>query len=106
MGTWSFIGQKGRLPGQGVGSSGPEIFCVFPSGAPCPQPRQLTSEGLPPCVPLTVTHFFEGSGPGFGITIVALCCLPLGEPFTPSPISLLAPLLLTDCPCPSLPAGL
>ncbi|XP_026939979.1 dual oxidase 2 isoform X2 [Sagmatias obliquidens] len=54
----------------------PNVF-IWQQGAPCPQPRQLTSEGLPPCVPLTVTHFFEGSGPGFGITIVALCCLPL-----------------------------
>lgn len=56
-----------------------------PSGAPCPQPRQLTTEGLPPCVPVTVSDYFKGSGPGFGITIVALCCLPLGEPFTPNP---------------------
>lgn len=54
-----------------------------PAGAPCPQPLQLTTEGLPRCVPLTVLDFFEGSGPGFGITIVALCCLPLGELFLP-----------------------
>ncbi|KAB0406802.1 hypothetical protein E2I00_011336, partial [Balaenoptera physalus] len=54
----------------------PNVF-IWQQGAPCPQPRQLTSEDLPPCVPLTVTDFFEGSGPGFGITIVALCCLPL-----------------------------
>lgn len=26
---------------------------------------------------MTVYDYFEGSGPGFGITIVALCCLPL-----------------------------
>lgn len=55
---------------------------------------------------MTVTDYFEGSGPGFGITIVALCCLPLGGPFTPSPISLLLLPLPTVCPCPSLPAGL
>uniref|UniRef100_A0A8C5UZU3 NAD(P)H oxidase (H2O2-forming) n=1 Tax=Microcebus murinus TaxID=30608 RepID=A0A8C5UZU3_MICMU len=54
----------------------PNVF-VWHEGAPCPQPRQLTAEGLPSCVPLTVLNFFEGSGPGFGITIVALCCLPL-----------------------------
>lgn len=60
-----------------------------PSGAPCPQPQQLTTEGLPPCVPLTVSDYFKGSGAGFGITIVAICCFPLGEPFILSPISLL-----------------
>uniref|UniRef100_H0X7P0 NAD(P)H oxidase (H2O2-forming) n=1 Tax=Otolemur garnettii TaxID=30611 RepID=H0X7P0_OTOGA len=54
----------------------PNVF-FWHEGAPCPQPQQLTTEGLPPCVPLTVLDFFEGSGPGFGITIVALCCLPL-----------------------------
>ncbi|XP_054988468.1 dual oxidase 2 [Sorex araneus] len=43
----------------------------------CPQPRQLTTEDLPSCVPLTELDYFKGSGPGFGITIVALCCLPL-----------------------------
>ncbi|XP_036699443.1 dual oxidase 2 isoform X5 [Balaenoptera musculus] len=58
------------------GALQPNVF-IWQQGAPCPQPRQLTSEDLPPCVPLTVTDFFEGSGPGFGITIVALCCLPL-----------------------------
>lgn len=31
---------------------------------------------------MTVFNYFQGSGPGFGITIVALCCLPLGEPFS------------------------
>ncbi|XP_054420993.1 dual oxidase 2 [Pteronotus mesoamericanus] len=46
-------------------------------GAPCPQPQQLTADSLPPCVPMTVSDYFKGSGPGFGITIVALCCLPL-----------------------------
>ncbi|XP_008060853.1 dual oxidase 2 [Carlito syrichta] len=54
----------------------PNVF-FWHEGAPCPQPQQLTTEGLPPCVPLTVLDFFEGSGAGFGITIVALCCLPL-----------------------------
>ncbi|ELV09794.1 Dual oxidase 2 [Tupaia chinensis] len=54
----------------------PNVF-VWHEGAPCPQPRQLTTEGLPPCAPLTVLDYFEGSGPGFGLTIVALCCLPL-----------------------------
>lgn len=51
-----------------------------PSGDPCPQPQQLTTADLPPCVPLTELNYFEGSGPGFGISLVALCCLPLGEP--------------------------
>ncbi|XP_045668228.1 dual oxidase 2 [Ursus americanus] len=54
----------------------PNVF-IWHEGAPCPQPRQLTTQGLPSCVPLTVMDYFEGSGPGFGITIVALCCLPL-----------------------------
>uniref|UniRef100_A0A452UWQ2 NAD(P)H oxidase (H2O2-forming) n=1 Tax=Ursus maritimus TaxID=29073 RepID=A0A452UWQ2_URSMA len=54
----------------------PNVF-IWHEGAPCPQPRQLTTQGLPRCVPLTVMDYFEGSGPGFGITIVALCCLPL-----------------------------
>ncbi|XP_004709549.1 dual oxidase 2 [Echinops telfairi] len=54
----------------------PSVF-VWHEGAPCPQPEQLTTRGLPACVPLTVVDYFEGSGPGFGITLVALCLLPL-----------------------------
>ncbi|XP_036878036.1 dual oxidase 2 isoform X5 [Manis javanica] len=54
----------------------PNVF-FWHEGAPCPQPQQLTAKGLPPCVLLTESDYFEGSGPGFGITIVALCCLPL-----------------------------
>ncbi|KAG8505332.1 Dual oxidase 2, partial [Galemys pyrenaicus] len=54
----------------------PNVF-VWEEGAPCPQPQQLTMDGLPPCAPLTVIDYFEGSGPGFGVSIVALCCLPL-----------------------------
>ncbi|KAM7158614.1 dual oxidase 2 isoform 1-T3 [Molossus nigricans] len=54
----------------------PNVF-IWHEGAPCPQPRQLTTDDLPPCVPMTVFDYFKGSGPGFGITIVALCCLPL-----------------------------
>ncbi|XP_057577991.1 dual oxidase 2 [Hippopotamus amphibius kiboko] len=54
----------------------PNVF-IWQQGAPCPQPQQLTTKDLPPCVPLTVIHYFEGSGASFGITIVALCCLPL-----------------------------
>ncbi|XP_064425748.1 dual oxidase 2 isoform X1 [Mirounga angustirostris] len=54
----------------------PRVF-IWHEGAPCPQPQQLTTQGLPSCVPLTMLDYFEGSGPGFGITIVALCCLPL-----------------------------
>ncbi|EPY88506.1 dual oxidase 2 [Camelus ferus] len=54
----------------------PNVF-IWHEGAPCPQPQQLTTTDLPSCMPLTMIHYFEGSGPGFGITIVALCCLPL-----------------------------
>ncbi|PNI75106.1 DUOX2 isoform 2 [Pan troglodytes] len=54
----------------------PNVF-VWHKGAPCPQPKQLTTDGLPQCAPLTVLDFFEGSSPGFAITIIALCCLPL-----------------------------
>uniref|UniRef100_A0A480W7C1 NAD(P)H oxidase (H2O2-forming) n=1 Tax=Sus scrofa TaxID=9823 RepID=A0A480W7C1_PIG len=54
----------------------PNVF-IWNEDSPCPQPQQLTTEDLPHCVPLTVIQYFEGSGPGFGITIVALCCLPL-----------------------------
>ncbi|KAM5235525.1 dual oxidase 2-like [Ctenodactylus gundi] len=54
----------------------PNVF-VWHAGAPCPQPRQLTTEGLPRCVPVTVIDFFKGSGAGYGLVIIALCCLPL-----------------------------
>ncbi|XP_066132664.1 dual oxidase 2 isoform X1 [Saccopteryx bilineata] len=54
----------------------PNVF-TWHEGAPCPQPQQLTTDNLPPCEPLTVSDYFEGSGPGFGVTLVALCCLPL-----------------------------
>ncbi|XP_049754034.1 dual oxidase 2 [Elephas maximus indicus] len=58
------------------GALQPNVF-VWNEGAPCRQPRQLTTTDLPHCVPLTVLDYFEGSGPGFGITILALCLLPL-----------------------------
>ncbi|XP_047396007.1 dual oxidase 2 isoform X1 [Sciurus carolinensis] len=54
----------------------PNVF-VWHKGSPCPQPQQLTTEGLPHCAPLTVFDYFKGSGPGYGLIIVALCCFPL-----------------------------
>ncbi|NXE46113.1 DUOX2 oxidase, partial [Casuarius casuarius] len=53
-----------------------EVF-VWHDGDPCPQPQQLTAQHLANCTPLTVLDYFEGSGAGFGIIIVVLCCLPL-----------------------------
>lgn len=50
------------------------------AGDPCPQPQQLTAQLLANCTPMTVLDYFEGSGAGFGIIIVVLCCLPLGLP--------------------------
>uniref|UniRef100_A0A8C4Y957 NAD(P)H oxidase (H2O2-forming) n=1 Tax=Gopherus evgoodei TaxID=1825980 RepID=A0A8C4Y957_9SAUR len=44
---------------------------------PCPQPQQLTVEKLANCTPMTVLDYFEGSGAGFGLILVALCCFPL-----------------------------
>ncbi|XP_043846227.1 dual oxidase 2 [Dromiciops gliroides] len=54
----------------------PNVF-FWHEGAPCPQPQQLEESILPPCVNMTVFDYFEGSGPGFGVTIVALFFLPL-----------------------------
>ncbi|XP_008581323.1 PREDICTED: dual oxidase 1 [Galeopterus variegatus] len=54
----------------------PNVF-YWLSGDPCPQPRQLSTEGLPACTPLIVRDYFEGSGFGFGVTIGTLCCFPL-----------------------------
>ncbi|XP_075064232.1 dual oxidase 1-like [Mixophyes fleayi] len=50
---------------------------IWKNGDPCPQPSQLKSEDLEKCVPLTVTDYFEGCAAGFGISIAALCCLPI-----------------------------
>ncbi|XP_061451047.1 dual oxidase 2 [Rhineura floridana] len=50
---------------------------LWHDGDPCPQPRQVTAEQLPPCVPLTMLDYFQGSTPGFVILIIALCCFPL-----------------------------
>ncbi|XP_078541091.1 dual oxidase 2-like [Lissotriton helveticus] len=47
------------------------------TGDPCAQPQQIQVEDLPKCTPLTVTDYFEGSGAGFGILIVVICCFPL-----------------------------
>lgn len=49
------------------------------TGDPCPQPRQLSTEGLPACAPVVVRDYFEGSGFGFAVTIGTLCCFPLGK---------------------------
>ncbi|NWU46707.1 DUOX2 oxidase, partial [Dromas ardeola] len=54
----------------------PHVF-VWSKGDPCPQPQQLTAQQLANCTPMTVLDYFEGSGAGFGIIIVFLCCLPL-----------------------------
>ncbi|XP_052037430.1 dual oxidase 2 isoform X2 [Apodemus sylvaticus] len=54
----------------------PNVF-FWQEGAPCPQPQQLTTEGLPQCVPVTVIDYFEGSGAGYGVTLLAVCCFPL-----------------------------
>nr|XP_021528812.1 dual oxidase 1 [Aotus nancymaae] len=54
----------------------PSVF-VWHKGDPCPQPRQLSTEGLPVCAPYVVRDYFEGSGFGFGVTIGTLCCFPL-----------------------------
>ncbi|GCB63064.1 hypothetical protein scyTo_0011564, partial [Scyliorhinus torazame] len=46
-------------------------------GDPCVQPKQLNDTDLEPCVKVSTMHYFQGSGAGFGILIVALCCFPL-----------------------------
>ncbi|XP_054858275.1 dual oxidase 2 [Eublepharis macularius] len=53
-----------------------DVF-LWNNGDPCSQYQQLTTQLLPPCIPLTVLDYFKGSGAGFGILIVALCCFPL-----------------------------
>ncbi|XP_072201624.1 dual oxidase 2 isoform X2 [Excalfactoria chinensis] len=50
---------------------------VWSNGDPCPQPQQLTAQLLANCTPMTMLDYFEGSGAGFGIIIIVLCCLPL-----------------------------
>ncbi|XP_023790135.1 dual oxidase 2-like [Cyanistes caeruleus] len=54
----------------------PHVF-VWRQGDPCPQPQQLTAQHLASCTPMMVLDYFAGSGAGFGIIIVVLCCLPL-----------------------------
>uniref|UniRef100_A0A663DQ75 NAD(P)H oxidase (H2O2-forming) n=1 Tax=Aquila chrysaetos chrysaetos TaxID=223781 RepID=A0A663DQ75_AQUCH len=54
----------------------PNVF-VWSEGDPCPQLQQLTAQHLANCTPMMVLDYFEGSGAGFGIIIVVLCCLPL-----------------------------
>ncbi|XP_053449568.1 dual oxidase 1 isoform X3 [Nycticebus coucang] len=54
----------------------PSVF-FWLEGDPCPQPRQLSTEGLPTCAPPVIRDYFEGSGFGFGVTIGILCCFPL-----------------------------
>uniref|UniRef100_A0A8D2NES2 NAD(P)H oxidase (H2O2-forming) n=1 Tax=Zonotrichia albicollis TaxID=44394 RepID=A0A8D2NES2_ZONAL len=54
----------------------PHVF-MWRQGDPCPQPQQLTAQLLANCTPMMVLDYFAGSGAGFGIIIVVLCCLPL-----------------------------
>uniref|UniRef100_A0A803VN25 NAD(P)H oxidase (H2O2-forming) n=1 Tax=Ficedula albicollis TaxID=59894 RepID=A0A803VN25_FICAL len=54
----------------------PHVF-IWREGNPCPQPQQLTAQHLANCTPMMVLDYFAGSGAGFGIIIVVLCCLPL-----------------------------
>uniref|UniRef100_H0V9S6 NAD(P)H oxidase (H2O2-forming) n=1 Tax=Cavia porcellus TaxID=10141 RepID=H0V9S6_CAVPO len=62
----------------GVDISGlqPNVF-FWVAGDPCPQPGQLSTEGLPACVPLVIRDYFKDSGFGFGLIIGILCCFPL-----------------------------
>ncbi|XP_034506389.1 dual oxidase 1-like [Ailuropoda melanoleuca] len=56
----------------------PNVF-FWHAGDPCPQPRQLSTKGLPACAPSIMRDYFEGSGFGFGVTIGSLL-LPPCEP--------------------------
>uniref|UniRef100_A0A8B9Y5Q6 NAD(P)H oxidase (H2O2-forming) n=1 Tax=Bos mutus grunniens TaxID=30521 RepID=A0A8B9Y5Q6_BOSMU len=58
------------------GALQPSVF-FWHAGDPCPQPGQLSTEGLPACAPPIMRDYFEGSGFGFGVTIGTLCCFPL-----------------------------
>uniref|UniRef100_A0A8C8SKZ3 NAD(P)H oxidase (H2O2-forming) n=1 Tax=Pelusios castaneus TaxID=367368 RepID=A0A8C8SKZ3_9SAUR len=53
-----------------------QVF-TWNAGDPCPQPEQLKVDLLANCTPMTVLDYFEGSGAGFGLILVALCCFPL-----------------------------
>uniref|UniRef100_A0ABM5EXE9 NAD(P)H oxidase (H2O2-forming) n=1 Tax=Pogona vitticeps TaxID=103695 RepID=A0ABM5EXE9_9SAUR len=44
---------------------------------PCPLLGPVNPQDLPPCEPLTVLDYFQGSAAGFAIIIVILVCLPL-----------------------------
>ncbi|XP_072881154.1 dual oxidase 2-like [Hemitrygon akajei] len=46
-------------------------------GDPCIQQKQINASDMEPCVKVSTLHYFQGSGAGFGILIVALCCFPL-----------------------------
>lgn len=62
-----------------LGTKSVTLTACFPlAGDPCPQPQQLTAQHLANCTPMMVLDYFAGSGAGFGIIIVVLCCLPLG----------------------------
>ncbi|NXX85670.1 DUOX2 oxidase, partial [Urocolius indicus] len=50
---------------------------VWSNKDPCPQPQQLTAQHLANCTSLMVLDYFKGSGVGFGIIVIVLCCLPL-----------------------------
>ncbi|OCT89499.1 dual oxidase 2 [Xenopus laevis] len=60
-----------------AGNSVQQNAFIWKEGDPCQQPNQLNSSVLELCVALTVTDYFEGCAAGFGISIAALCCLPL-----------------------------
>ncbi|XP_048472995.1 dual oxidase 1-like [Rhincodon typus] len=53
-----------------------DVF-FWKDGDPCAQPKQLTESDMEPCVKVSTMYYFDGSGAGFGILIVALCCFPL-----------------------------
>uniref|UniRef100_A0A8C3RPS0 NAD(P)H oxidase (H2O2-forming) n=1 Tax=Chelydra serpentina TaxID=8475 RepID=A0A8C3RPS0_CHESE len=55
----------------------PSSLCLPVDRDHCLQPQQLTTEQLAKCTPMTVLDYFEGSGAGFGLILVALCCFPL-----------------------------
>ncbi|XP_074862479.1 dual oxidase 2-like [Carettochelys insculpta] len=61
-------GLSKAFPRQAFRWSAGDLYC---------QLQQLTTDQLATCTPMTVLDYFEGSGAGFGLILVTLCCFPL-----------------------------
>lgn len=72
---WDIFVNASNIPPEAVQQN---VF-MFKSGDPCPQPRQINSTQLEPCMILVGWDYFHGSELPYLMVILLLLIIPIGE---------------------------